>query len=138
MEIVCRSSGIVAADFPRQGIGDVAKAGFAEMMLDLSGYCLRQDLEEFGRAGRKRKSAEVLKDPSLLERMVREAAEDCQQSSLAVSAMYVPVLRRDTKRTDLNGMLERLTREAIRLCGMHRVTYLVIRPLFAGLEKDAL
>ena len=138
MEIVCRSSGIVAAEFPRQGIGDVAKAGFAEMMLDLSSYCLRQDLEEFGREERKRKSAEALKDPSLLERMVREAAECCRQSALTVSSMYAPVLRRDTKRADLNGMLEKLAREAVRLCGMQRATYLVIRPLFAGLEKGDL
>lgn len=49
MEIVCRSSGIVAAEYPRQGIGDMVKAGFGEMMLDLSSYCMKQDLEDFGK-----------------------------------------------------------------------------------------
>ena len=135
MEMVCRSAGIMAAEYPRQGIGDIAKAGFGEMMLDLSSYCLQQDLEEFGRERKKRKSAEVLKDISLLGSKVRTAVEFCRQSGLNVSVMYAPFLRRDTKRTDLNGLLEELTKESIRLCGWHRVPYLVLRPLFAGVDK---
>lgn len=138
MEIVCRSSGIVAAEYPRQGIGDMAKAGFGEMMLDLSSYCMKQDLEDFGKDKKKRKSAEVLTNISLLGSMVQKAAEHCRQCGLGVTSMYGPVLRRDTKREDLNALLEKLTEEGIRLCGRQKAAYLVVPPLFAGVEKDDL
>ncbi|MBQ7478107.1 MAG: sugar phosphate isomerase/epimerase [Selenomonadaceae bacterium] len=138
MELVCRSSGIVAAEYPRQGIGDVAKAGFGEMMLDLSSYCLKQDMEDFGTNKKKRRSAEVLTDVSLLEGMVQKAAEHCRQCGLGVTSMYGPVLRRDTKREDLNGLLEKLTGEGIRLCGRYGAAYLVVPPLFSGVGKGDL
>lgn len=138
MEIVCRSSGIVAAEYPKQGIGDITKAECEEMMLDLSSYCLKEDLEDFGKNEKKRKSAEVLNDVSLLGGMVRKAAQAALQRGLKISAMYAPVLRRDTKRTDLNVLLEKLTKETARLCGRYGATYLVIPPLFAGIEKGEL
>ena len=123
MEIVCRSSGIVAAEYPRQGIGDMAKAGFGEMMLDLSSYCMKQDLEDFGKDKKKRKSAEVLTNISLLGSMVQKAAEHCRQCGLGVTSMYGPVLRRDTKRKDLNALLEKLMEEGIRLCGQSKTDW---------------
>ena len=138
MEIVCRSSGIMAAEFPRQGVGDIAKAGFGEMLLDISSYCLKQDLEEFGKAWRKRKSAEVLRDSSLLGARVKPSVEASLASGLKISAAYAPVLRRDTKRVDLNGLLEKLVQESILLCGKYGIAYLVVPPLFAGIDKGQL
>ncbi len=136
MEIVCRSSGIVAAEYPRQGIVDIANSGVGEMMLDLSSYCLKEDFEDFGKNEKKRKSAEVLNDVSLFKSMVEKAAQYSSTRGLKISAMYAPVLRRDTKRTDLNELLEKLMEEAARVCGRYKVSYLVIPPLFAGIEKS--
>ncbi len=135
MELICRSSGIVAADFPRQGVGDICKAGFKGVVLDLSTYCLPDNIEEYGQEWKKRKSAEVLRDFSLLEDKVEAAVKGCRSSQLKISALYAPVLRRDTKRTDLNEFLESLVKECIQLCGQYQIPYMVVPPLFAGIDK---
>lgn len=35
--------------------GDMAKAGFGKMMLDLSSYCMKQDLEDLGKDKKREK-----------------------------------------------------------------------------------
>ena len=96
MEIACRSSGIMAADYPRQGIGDIANAGFAGIMLDLSSYCPRHDLENYGRRGIRRKVSGLLEDVSSLGGMLQPAVDACQKNGLKIMSMYAPFLRRDT------------------------------------------
>ncbi len=138
MALSCSSSGIVAADHPRQGIGDIAGAEFTGVMLDLSAYCPRQDLENYGVKKIRRKSAEVMEDVSALRRMAAPAAEFCRTSGLELAAMYAPYLQRNTKREDLNGLIEDLALESVRLCGQQGCAYLILRPLFAGIARDRL
>lgn len=136
MEIACRSSGIIAAEFPQQGVRDVVGAGFNEMMLDLSAYYLKQDLEEFGRGHVKRKTVDILQEASLFGERAQTAIKPCQSIGLQVSAMYAPFLPRNTHRTDLNELLEKLVQESILLCNKYGARYLVVRPVFAGIESD--
>ena len=137
-ELVCMSSGIVAAEYPGQGIRDIANAGFDGMVLDLSPYCPEQDLERYGEGKIRRRSAELLGNVSSLGAVVSPAMDVCRASGVKLAAMYAPFLQRNTKREDLNGLVEALARESLGICGQHGCPYFVLRPLFAGIARDAL
>ncbi len=74
----------------------MAKAGFGEMMPDLSSCCMKQDLEDFGK-DKKAKKCRGLDEYLLARGMVQKVAEHCRQCGLGVTSMYGPVLWRDTK-----------------------------------------
>ncbi len=125
MDISCFTTGIVDFKHPGQGIMDLKNAGFANVVLDMGMYCTGDDLENFGCPGAGKKKAEGL---TVLLNKARE-------KQLQISAAYAPRLLRNTKRTDLNDVLKGILEESIRLCGKIGCQYLVVRPLFAGVEK---
>lgn len=137
MELICASGGIVNTDYPKQGIWDIENAGFPALMLDLSSYCLSQDIEYLGKPSKRKKSAEVLEDFSKLRDKVK-LAMDARRKDIKVSAVYAPALERGTKREDLNGLIEKLAVESIALCEKYGSDTLIIRPLFAGVDKEDL
>ncbi len=137
MEIVCRSRGIASADFPRQGLIDIAKAGFSAVMMDISSYVEEAALEMFGREGRALKTSKLLQDVSAFETVVRPFFDISDREGLRVTAAYAPYLARDTKRTDLNELLETLATESIRMCGRRGCRFLVVRPVFSGIARES-
>lgn len=53
MNISCAPKGIVEFGHPKQGIGDVAEAGFEQMLLDLTVLCPPGELEGIGKQPQK-------------------------------------------------------------------------------------
>lgn len=140
MEISCFTTGIVNHNHPGQGIMDLLGAGFSQLVLDIGMYCTGGDLEKAGLSDAKRKSfgafdrLAVLTDPSNLKESLNGVLRKIEEGHLQISAAYAPNLLRDTKRTDLNDLLKNILEACIRLCGKAGCRYLVVRPLFAGVE----
>ncbi|MCI9633225.1 MAG: hypothetical protein HFH18_08290 [Ruminococcus sp.] len=61
--------------------------------------------------------------------------EQCRSQGLSVQFLRVPRLPWDSKRGDLNPLLEEIAHSAIRLCGKIGCRYLAVSPLFAGIQK---
>jgi len=139
MNVSCAPGGIVGWNRPGQGISDLCRGGFSRMALDLGELCGPEELENLGkplRDGDRPLRRPAAQEPALLGQYARELAEACQ-GKLEWSMARAPYLRRDTKRTDLNGLLEGLAAEGIRACGELGCPFLLVRPLFAGVERGA-
>lgn len=106
MNIVCALSGIVDTDRPGQGIMDIKKAGFENVLLDL-------------------KSEQLAKNTAKL-------LQSCKEMNLATPIAIAPCLKRDAKHIDSRELLERLAMDSIRLCGSEGCRYLIVRPLPSG------
>ena len=115
MNVLIYPKGIVNMDYPRQGIRDIAGAGFSDVVLDMSLCCNPYELKNIGDG----------MEPLLVQ---------CGCANLAHTVAAAPVLCRDTKRRDLNGLLQNLAEESIKICGKAGCRYLVVRPLFAGIQ----
>lgn len=114
MHIICGSRGVIDKQRPAQGIRDIAGAGYQGIMLDLSMLCPPYELESLG----------------------KKVQEQCGKMQLSVSIGRAPYLDEDTKRDDLNLLLEQLAAESIKVCGRTGCRYVVIRSLFAGIAKE--
>ncbi len=140
MNISCTLSGIVDRKHPGQGSRDIIRAGFENVMLDISMFCSPGELEDLGKTGRKRKKDEILisEHPEELPDSMKAVLYQMMEKAVHFSAATAPYLRRDTKRVDLSGLLERLTEESIRACGRIGCRNLIVRPLFAGVPDKEL
>lgn len=142
MEISCFTTGIVNVKHPGQGIMDLVNAGFDQIVLDMGMYCAGSDLENFGCAETVRKKPgtpgrmSVMENPSNLSRCLEPLLNKVKDGQLRITTAYAPVLLRNTKRTDLNDLLQNIVEESIRLCGTIGCRYLVVRPLFAGAAPE--
>lgn len=138
MQIVCSPLSLVAPRFPKQGIEDIANAGFQSISLDIELFDLARELERYGRpskGGRDPRAVRILEDPTALEDCVSGILEQCAQKGIRISIAQGPHLRRDTDREDLVPLLEDIIRNNICLCGKMGCQYLVVRPLFAGIPR---
>lgn len=137
MELICSAMGICAPERPGQGIADIANAGFEGISLDISMYCPEYELECHGRKRTgfdKRDKNPILENPSEMGRCFETMLNKCREKGLNTLIARAPYLPRDTKRDDLNELLFRLSEESIKLCGKAGCKYIIIRPLFAGIE----
>lgn len=139
MNVTCSLKGIVNKERPGQGLGDIRKADFDDIYLDLSMYCLEDELEYAGEKTRKIGNGYlVAENPSELQMVTELTLKKAADTGLACAVAAAPYLRRDTKRVDLNSRIRELAEESIKVCGACGCGYLVVRPLFAGaLDVDA-
>ena len=140
MNISCELSGIVVPERPGQGIMDIAKAGFQNMILDLSMFCPPGELENLGKPGKKRKkdAISVSEHPEELYNSMKAVLRQGMEKKLCFSGAAAPYLKRGTKRSDLNELVKKLAKESIKICGRSKGSYLIIRPLFAGILTEQL
>ena len=121
MDFVCAPAGIVDARWPKQGMKDMQAAGFSAVMLDAAlGHPAR--LLEKGKS-----------EPGMKAFLV--AAKD---SGCRLPLAMAPNLLPETKREDLAGRIEALAKETLAECVAAGCPKLVLHPLFAGIERDAL
>ena len=138
MDIVCSALGIVDEIRPAQGISDIACAGFQNISLDINMFCSEYELEFFGRRipnSEKKDKNPILENPSQMGGCLELMLNKCREKGLNILIARAPHLQRDTKRDDLKELLLRLSEESIKLCGKAGCKYIVIRPLFAGIEN---
>lgn len=146
MDIVCASSGLLWYKTPKKGILRIKEGGFEEILLDISAFCPAGELEYLGK--KRKDSNEILnkkaeepvrfsEHPEDLCGCLQKLPEECKKESVRIPAARAPYLDRNTKRTDVNGVLTRLAQESIRVCGKADCGYLIVKPLFAGIDRDS-
>ncbi|MCI8402858.1 MAG: sugar phosphate isomerase/epimerase [Lachnospiraceae bacterium] len=145
MNIICAPSGIMGIVHPAQGIQDMTKAGFENILLDLSSFCPPGDLETLESLEKwreKQKGTGKARLPFLFmpsnERCAAVAAllSRYHAAGLHTPAARAPWLWPDTKRTDQSGLLLSLTQESLLLCGEAGCETLIVKPLFSGLLRE--
>lgn len=136
MIISCSQAGIVNSKQPRIGIQELKRAPFTDIFLDMSVYCTGNELENLGVESYKEvKEILISENPIELQFTMEPMLRRFEDEELRCCAAIAPYLRRDTKREDLNELLEKLAVESIKVCGRIGCEYLVVRPLFAGIPE---
>lgn len=118
MNISFAPRGIVAFRYPKQGIGDLAGTGVGQILLDLS--------------------AVTCEYPEQIHELINPILEQCRAQHLQCSVAMAPYFDRNTKREDLNALLEQLAQESIKLCGQAGSQYLIVKPLIVGIADTDL
>lgn len=137
MNISCAPQGIVVFQYPKQGIADIAEAGFEQMLLNLAMVCPSGNLELIGKpsqkAVKKGKTDLLCEQPEKMYECMKPVLEQCAGQHLQCPVAAAPYLSRNTKREDLNDLLKKLVIESIRVCKQAGCRFLIVRPLFAGI-----
>lgn len=137
MNIVLNPTGIVDITRPRQGIADIAGADFTEIVLDLSMFCNPYELENIEQSQYQNPVPGIIHHQDTLYEFINLILDKCTDAKLNLSIAAAPYLCRDTKRKDLNGLLQTLGKESIKACGEAGCHYLIVRPMSAGiLNRD--
>ena len=136
MNILCAPSGIIDIRHPGQGIADIAGAGFENMLLDISMCCSEYELESIGKRDETESRRKLVSEhPDEMYASLEPTLAGLKKARLKCPVAFAPYLCRNTKHTDLSGLLLQLSMESIRLCGMAGCRYLIVRPLYAGIER---
>lgn len=139
MNISCSIKGSVDINRPRQGLGDIARAGFTELFLDLSIFASGYDLENFGKPGWEKSGWNyIVESPEELKEALLKMQNTWSGFQLKSNIAMAPFLLRETKRADLNDLQKKLVEESILACGKIGCKYLIVRPLVAGIAKEDL
>lgn len=85
MNIICAPSGIVDIDRPKQGIGDMVRAGFENILLDLTLYCPATELENVGKSSGKAGQKSKVAIPEQLFAM-----QNCNEKRLQIGEAELP------------------------------------------------
>lgn len=139
MNLICSPKGIIDIERPGQGLGDMVRAGFEYISLDLSIFWGEYDLENIGKSSLNRIARQrVERKPEELYSLATAFVERCARENLRFPIAMTPRLLRNTKHTDLTPILLALAKESIRVCQRIGCNHLVVRPLFAGISDSDL
>lgn len=139
MHVTCGSLSIINSQKPGQGIQNIVESGYRHIMLDLSMICPSGELEDIGKNSRKSKQDKKIRiseRPEAMYESVCKLLEQCERMHVLALIGKAPYLSRNTKRGDLNPLTERLAKESIRVCGRAGCSFVIVRPLFAGIESE--
>lgn len=144
MNILCASTGLIWVKKPQKGISGIKEGGFEEILLDMSSCCPPGELEYLGKEikgstnilkRKPREESKIFEHPEELAGRFRLLLEQCREQGIAAPIARAPYLHRTTRREDLGDLLLRLAEESIKVCGQAGCRYLVVSPLFSGIER---
>lgn len=141
MNIVCSPWGIAHVTYPKQGIMDIANAGFCDTMLDFGMWCNGSDLEYPEKAEKSRKEnswKEILANPSAIENEIIPYMELLKRNGLSTSVAHAPGLLLKKHKMHLLDRLSELVKAYIRLCGKYSCKYIIIPQLSVKDEDDSM
>ena len=139
MNLICSPKGIIDTERPAQGLGDMVRAGFENLSLELPVFWGEYDLENIGKSSLNRIARQrAERKPEELYSLASSFVDRCARENLRFPIAMAPHLLRNTKHTDLTPMLLALAKESIRLCRRIGCNCLVVRPLFAGISDSDL
>lgn len=139
MKLICSPCGIVNIERPGQGLMDIRAAGFQDLVCDLSMVCSAWELENIGKESRKAlQRIPVSQNPEKLSEYLQPMLMKSKEMALTYPIAAAPSLLNDTKRGNLNPLLQALAEESIQICGKLSCSYLVVHPLSAGIPKEQL
>lgn len=127
MNIICAPSGIIDIERPGQGIIDIVKSGFCDVLLDASQVCTPIEL---------RVTSSVSENPTDLYQNLKPMLVQCRQSQLHTSLAYAPYLERDSKHIESNQLMIQLAEESIKVCKNAKCQAIIIRPLFSSIKPE--
>ena len=138
MNIICAPSGIVDIEHPGQGIMDIVKSGFHDVLLDVSMVCSPIDLKNSGKndIDKNNRKVRVSSNPSELHNCLIPMLDRCSQVKLNTTIAYAPYLERSSKDECFNQLLIRLAEESIKACKSAGSQSIIIRPLFSGVKQE--
>lgn len=139
MNILYSLKGIIGIESPGRGIARAAECELKKIMLDFSTFCSPDTLEDLGREKEKLSLGDrIALQPEILQDSVQDLLEGAKKAALEFPLAVAPYPRRNTKREDLKEPLCRLAEACIRACAKAGCHYLVVRPLFSGIERELL
>lgn len=138
MNIICAPSGIVDIERPGQGITDIMKSGFHDVLLDVSMVCSPNELKNSGKThiNKNIRKARIFNNPSELHNSLIPMLDRCNQMKLNTTIAYAPYLERNSKDECCNQILIRLAEESIKACKRAGSQSIIIRPLFSGVKQE--
>ena len=137
MDIVCSPAGIVNPNCPGQGIMDIVNAGFDSVSLEVGICCSGYELEHTGCTPKEDYGRTLIsEDPSMVRVYFQKMIEACRVQNLQTGMVRIPCLLRDSRRTDLEELLIRISAACIGLCSEAGCGFIVIPPLFAGISSE--
>mgnify|MGYP003300672258 FL=1 len=136
MNIICTPTGVIDSNYSKQGISDIAKSGFENMLLDFRLVCSPYELENPKQVKKNLKNKILIsQEPSALKKAIEPLTQICKTQNLHTKVAYAPHFPRNTKQTELNETFQTLTKESIKVAAENGCEYIIIRPLFFGMEK---
>lgn len=138
MEIICTITGIINTHHPKQGITDLINAGFSKLLLDFSRFCPPEELENIGISLKKSHAVTapiISQTPEKLGEVVAPLLTHYQSCHLQTPVAQAPYLRANTRQVSLTSLLLSLYKESIHICGQAGCQFLIIPPLFSGIDK---
>ena len=119
MKLICSSYGIIDPIRPNSGIMHITEAGFKDIIFDMGIYCSPMELENHKIKQR---------DEHIFSKLKKG------KYSLAKS----PFLAYDTKLNNINVFLQEITVKSLKYAYSIGCEYLIVQPLFAGIERECL
>lgn len=140
MRIICSPWGITHVDYPKQGIMDMANAGFQNMMLDFGAWCNGHHLEYPEKEEKYRRNdvwRAILKNPTVLEKEMSSYIEHLKIQGLSTPIAYSATLLLKKHKMYLLESLRELVKMHIRLCGKYGCRYIIVPPISVkGISGD--
>ncbi len=109
-----------------------------DSVLDRNAYGITVDAESFYSRNALEGYGVTAFDAGGARERCRKLLRDCARHGVSISAMRMPRLRWDTKRTDLRELLLQIGTEGIDACAGAGCGNLVIQPLFSGIPRALL
>lgn len=132
MNVICSPWGISHVDYPKQGITDIANAGFENTLFDFGMWCNGYHLEYPEKEEKYRREEtwkDIVKDPSALEVKVCTYAECLEVNGLSTPVAHSAGLLLKENKMYLLGQLTELVKMHIRLCGKYHCKYIIVPQL---------
>lgn len=128
MKIVCSPKGIVDINHPKQGINDLLKAGFTDIVLDLSMINNLNSFKKYLKSDDTQMQNSYYNDLSLMELYTSTISPFLTNTEISNSIVFAPRIKGLKNKTSIIDLTDRLTKESIGLCSKVNGEYIVIRP----------
>ena len=141
MNIICPPWGIAFLPHPKQGIMDIANAGFKNTILDFSMWCHAGDLEYPERSEENRKENSwkvILENPAALEQEMLPYMDCLQKNGLSTPIAHASGMLLKKHKMHLYEPFLALVKEHIRLCGKYHCKYIVVPQLSVKDERGSM
>ena len=138
MEVLC-IPGVVQKKY--KIFKEYRDAGFTEALFDLSAYCLPDALEHrevYYEMWFKDKADEIFLpvEPERMEELVSFYLSECEKTGVRNDVAKAPYLPDNSKRTDSEELIFKLTAESIRICGSANCKFLIVFPIIREMKTE--
>lgn len=135
MDVVCVSSGFVGLEHPKKGILTIKENGFDSILLDMAMSNPPYELENLAISDEGKEQIIISEQVKKLSKGIVTLSNRCREQQIHMPIARAPYLLRNTKRKDLAELLSKLAMESIKVCGYVGCKFMIVKPIFAGVER---